>query len=396
MPDQSGFYKSDLKSMRTLTPKPMYHLCATLFTALLLWSSIVNLSAAENKIALNLEPTHENPRNSEGAFITLKSGRILFIYTQFRGGSNDDSPAHIVSIYSDDLGATWNQKPEVVIENRLNQNVMSVSLLRLRNGSIALFYLDKTSWQDCRAYVQFSTDEAQSWSKPQLVIAAPGYFVMNNDRVIQLSTGRLVAPVAFHRSRNTQDNGHAFDSRAIDFWYLSDDEGRTWRESDSWWALPVVSHSGLQEPGVVELANGEIFSWSRTDQGVQYSCTSTNNGKTWSAPAPSSLQSPTSPASLKRLPDSPDLLAIYNDHSGQFTFPNGKRTPLVAAISSDGGRSWPVRKIIEADPDGWYCYTAIHFTGDSVLLAYCAGDSKIGGLNRLRIRRLSLSWLREK
>jgi len=28
------------------------------------------------------------------------------------------------------------------------------------------------------------------------------------------------------------------------------------------------------------------------------------------------------------------------------------------------------------------------------LLAYCAGDSKIGGLNRLRLRRVSLQWLK--
>jgi hypothetical protein len=30
-----------------------------------------------------------------------------------------------------------------------------------------------------------------------------------------------------------------------------------------------------------------------------------------------------------------------------------------------------------------------------VLLAYCAGDSKIGGLNRLRIKRVPLKQLEE-
>ena len=103
---------------------------------------------------------------------------------------------------------------------------------------------------------------------------------------------------------------------------------------------------------------------------------------------------PVSPASIKRLPGSSDLLAVFNDHSGRFPFPKGKRSPLVAAISSDGGKPWPRRKLLEADLDGWYCYTAIHFTEDAALLAYCAGDPKVGHLNRLRLRRVSLAWVR--
>jgi sialidase-1 len=48
--------------------------------------------------------------------------------------------------------------------------------------------------------------------------------------------------------------------------------------------------------------------------------------------------------------------------------------------------------LIEADPTGWYCYTAIHFIDQGFLLAYCAGYPG-HGLDRLRIRRISLSWL---
>jgi hypothetical protein len=38
----------------------------------------------------------------------------------------------------------------------------------------------------------------------------------------------------------------------------------------------------------------------------------------------------------------------------------------------------------------------MHFAEDTVLLAYCAGDAKLGGLNRLRIRRVTLDWLRSE
>ncbi len=68
----------------------------------------------------------------------------------------------------------------------------------------------------------------------------------------------------------------------------------------------------------------------------------------------------------------------------------------MAAISSDSGKTWPRCKLLESAPDGWFCYTAMHFTEDAVLLAYCAGDSKVGGLNRLRIRRITLDWFRSE
>jgi hypothetical protein len=345
---------------------------------------------------LDIESSKENPRNSEGAFVALKSGRILFLYTQFHGGGADESPARIVSVCSDDAGQTWSREPRVVVENTGHQNVMSVSLLRLKSGGIGLFYLIKNSFHDCRPWMQLSTDEAETWSAPKLMVEAPGYFVLNNDRVIQLSTGRLIAPVGFHRAqRSNPHDAHSFDPRAIAFWYLSDDEGLTWREADDWWALPVASRNGLQEPGVVELAGGGVLSWARTDVGAQWGCVSTNAGRSWPPFAATSLKSPLSPASIKRLPGSADLLAVFNDHSGAFPFARGQRTPLVAAISSDGGATWPLRKVLEDDPKGQYCYTAIHFVDDAVLLGYLdfRGTSAQAS-NRLRIRRVSLPWLR--
>ena len=352
-------------------------------------------AAPESVITLNVEPTKENPRNSEGSFASLASGRSIFCYSQFYGGAADESPARIVKIQSDDQGRTWSE-PQVVVENTGGNNVMSVSLLRLASGKLAMFYCIKNSWIDCRPHMRVSTDDGTTWSDAKLTLSAPGYFVMNNDRVIQTSKGRLIMPLAFHRSRGTDPHtSKSWDARAITLWNISDDEGATWREAASWWAMPVKSASGLQEPGVVECPDGSIFSWSRTDQGGQYGFRSTDGGVTWTAPEPTELKSPNGPASIKRLPGSNDLLAIFNDHSGTFPFPPKKRNPFVAAISSDNGKTWPVRKLVESDPDGLYHYTAIHFVGDSVLLAYCAGDSKVGALNRLRMRRISLDWFRQ-
>lgn len=353
------------------------------------------VSSAESIVTLNVEPSKEHPRNSEGSFATLKSGRVIFVYSQFYGGAADESPARLVKIHSDDQGRTWSD-PVTVVENTGGNNVMSVSLLRLASGKLAMFYCLKNSWLDCRPHMRLSTDDGETWSDARLIQQAPGYFVLNNDRVIQTSKGRLIVPVAFHRSRGTDPHSsRSFDARAIAMWLYSDDEGATWTESSSWWAMPVHSGSGLQEPGVVECADGSIFSWCRTVNGGQWGFRSADAAKTFSPPEPTEMKSPNGPASIKRLPGSDDLLAIYNDHSGKFPFPPKKRNPFVAAISTDGGKTWPQRKLIESDPDGLYHYTAIHFIGDAMLIGYCAGDSKVGALNRLRIRRITLGWLRE-
>ncbi len=357
-------------------------------------SAAIGSEIPPGMVTLNLEPTQEHPRNSEGSFATLASGRIIFCYSQFYGGAADESPARIVRIHSDDEGRTWSA-PEIIVENTSGKNVMSVSLLRLASGKLAMFYCVKNSWLDCRPHLRLSGDDGATWTEAQRILEAPGYFVLNNDRVIQTRQGRLIVPLAFHRSRGGDPHSSkSFDARAIAMWLYSDDEGTTWTESSSWWAMPVRSGSGLQEPGVVELVDDSIFSWCRTDQGGQYGFRSTDAAKAFSPPEPTEMKSPNGPASIKRLPGSSDLLAVYNDHSGKFPFPAKKRNPFVAAISSDGGKTWPRRQLIESDPEGLYHYTAIHFTRDAVLLGYCAGDSKVGALNRLRIRRIDLDWFR--
>ncbi|MBA7571657.1 hypothetical protein ES708_13423 [subsurface metagenome] len=95
------------------------------------------------EITLRLEPQQGNPRNSEGDFIQLKDGRILFIYTHFTGGSGDHACAYLAGRYSSDGGKTWTKEDVIILPNEGGMNIMSVSLLRLNNGELALFYLRK-------------------------------------------------------------------------------------------------------------------------------------------------------------------------------------------------------------------------------------------------------------
>lgn len=90
----------------------------------------------------DLEPSPAHPRSTEGSYVTLRSGRILFAYSRFSGGRSDYDRSEIVEIHSDDQGRTWSA-PRVVVPTGDYTNVMSVSFLRLASGRIARFHLVK-------------------------------------------------------------------------------------------------------------------------------------------------------------------------------------------------------------------------------------------------------------
>jgi Neuraminidase (sialidase) len=344
-----------------------------------------NLSAAPpNFQKLNMErhltlaPQPCNPRNSEGDFIQLKDGRWLFVYTHFTGGAKDHSTALLASRESSDGGKSWSDKDQIVLPNEGGFNVMSVSLLRLKSGQIALFYLRKNSLQDCRPMMRLSGDEAKTWSSPiECITDEVGYYVLNNSRVIQLSGGRLVMPTALH----VFDRGRLQPGRIIV--YLSDDAGNTWRRSRSVLDRDASgARINLMEPGVVEVSTNHILMVIRTELGCQYYSESNDQGETWTTPYASKLLSPEAPATLARIPSTGDLLVVWNNHEGQPEAYRRRqppiRTPLGAAISRDGGKTWGMHKLIEAESGHGYCYTAIAFSGERVLLGFCAHASSYG------------------
>lgn len=341
---------------------------------------------------LVLAPSPGNPRNSEGDFIRLQDGRLLFIYTHFTGGAGDEAAAHLASRSSSNGGKTWTDKDEVVVKQEGKQNVMSVSLLRLRDGRIGLFYLVKNSNADCRAYLRASQDEAKTWSEPALCMPDAGYFVVNNGRVVELKSGRLIIPAARHDWANDKPASH----RGVAVCFYSDDAGKTWQRSKSELEAPPASRSGLQEPVVVELTDGRLMMLCRTDQGSQFRSYSEDGGVTWSEAQPTDIKSPLSPASIKRMPKTGDLLMVWNDHIDVAPALRGKRTPLTVAISRDEGKTWEKRKTLYDDPAGWYCYTAIAFTDDDrVLLGHCAGQQAKGssGLPTTVVTTFDVEWL---
>jgi len=340
-------------------------------------------------LTLSLTPGYNNPRNSEGDFMTLKDGRLLFVYSHFTGESaSDDGPAYLAARFSSDSGRTWTKTDIPVARNNEGGiNVMSVSLIRLNNQKIALFYVRKNSATDSKPMLRLSSDEGQTWSEPiSCINDQRGYFTINNNRVIQLKSGRILLPVAYFKDPLTV----TWHNIGVLTTYYSDDNGLTWKSGSS---VPNPEKAITQEPGVIELKD-RIMMYSRTTSNTQYTSISKDRGQTWTPARASKIKSPLSSASIVRIPATGDLLMLWNNNGGDNPSILGKRTPFNLAISKDEGETWEHYKTLENNPDGWYCYTAVHFIGNYILLAHTAGNSATGKvLSTTNITRLTLDWV---
>ena len=130
----------------------------------------------------------------------------------------------------------------------------------------------------------------------------------------------------------------------------------------------------------------------RTQLGRIWYCHSSDGGDTWTEAVPWTMAAPEAPSTLARTPDRSEFLLIYNPTVRLGTGHSGPRTPLVAALSTDEGRTWSQPKAIESDLSAHYAYTSIRFHKDRALLTYYVAR---GGLLSLKFKSIPLAWFRE-
>jgi len=355
--------------------------------ALLTLAQPAPLSPRASISSLLFPATAEHPRYTEGSAIELQDGALLLAATEFSGSSSDFARARIVARTSHDGGRTWD--PARVLQESTGQmNVMSVTLRRLSApappGTIALFYLEKNDFNNLHVLVRLSHDEGRSFGEPIRVTTEPGYHVLNNDRVTQLSSGRLLVPVA--TTADVQKVNHF-----VSLCWISDDGGQTWRKGTGQVDLP---QRGAMEPEVIELADGRVLMIIRTQLGHIATAYSADGGDHWSEPSRLEVRAPEAPATLRRIPSTGDLLLIWNNTFEPGAGHGGRRTPLTAAVSSDEGKTWRHVQDLEADPQRTYAYTSVLFTQGRAVLSYWESEP---GTDRLstRFRSLPLSWFYE-
>jgi sialidase-1 len=343
---------------------------------------VLCMQGPESFSVMLADATADYPRNSEGDIIALRDGHLLACWSRFYGGAADNAQAHIAARVSSDGGRTWGE-PFVLQENVGDENVMSGSFLRERESrDILLFYGVKNSTTDMKFHCRRSADEGQSWGEPVVVTASDVYHVMNNARVIQLSSGRILAPVEW-----TPEVWSAREHIRTVMFY-SDDGGRSWARAPGEVDVPK---RGAMEPGVVELRDGRLLQIIRTQLGQVYKSYSSDGGLTWGEPEPLGVAAPEAPSTIERIPTTGHLVLFYNPTVDLNADHCGTRCPLSVAISRDEGMTWEHTADLETDCTHTYAYLSCTFIGDRALLTYyVSGFPLPGGVTGLSQTLVSL------
>jgi len=324
-------------------------------------------------------------RQTEASIVPFDDGRLFLAYTDYYDGDfHDGGPARIMAKWSEDEGENWSA-PFLVQDNIGKLNVMEANLLRLPSGRVLLSFLQKDSegYGDTaggllHAMLIHSDDECRTWSDISQITEGDAYWCGTNDRFVRLSTGRILLPIGeFHSGCHV---------------WLSDDDGATWRKGKQ--GLHPPEGQRYAEPTVVELADGTVAMFIRTDLGRIHIAHSQDGGDTWVMHNEEGPCSTYSPCMVKRVPESDDLLLIWNNHH--------RRTNLSTAISRDHGETWSNFRILEEEED-WplfrsHTYPTLAFLNDNAHITYWETHrhSQNQRLFHLVYRRLPISWFYEE
>ena len=159
-------------------------------------------------------------------------------------------------------------------------------------------------------------------------------------------------------------------------------------------SIPDTTDIVTQEPGLIEMSDGDVMMYIRTNGDFSCCLIHRTRGKRGVTLKQAIYPPLYLPLPLKRF-GTGDWLLVWNNNDGSNPEIKDKRTPLTMAISKDEGKTWEKIKNIHDDPDGWYCYIAIHFVdNDNALLGYCAGSqSRNTHLSVSNITLLTKEWM---
>lgn len=347
------------------------------------WSAVV--AVAEEAV---FEDVHAAPlptkeygyRGMPGGMVELNDGRVLLAYTRYT--EQGEADGSVAARYSADRGHTWGNEFTLVDapKVRAGDRYCHPSLLRLPNGQLLLSYIYGSGATPLfgHNYYRRSADDGTTWGDQLILCPHAGYNIMHNDKLVLLSTGRIVAPIERQEIDAGDDHGGY-----VSYTVYSDDNGYSWRESrNTVNTLPVEA----QEPHVVELKDGRLLMLMRTYSGYVTRAYSEDKGESWSkGEAVPELKLPPNSSALcvKRIPSTGDLLLLRC--TGGPTEPPRRRTPFASVVSKDDGLTWTNERVIAGDPENDYGYPGLLFVDDMALVCFHARDG-------LHVARIQIPW----
>lgn len=342
-----------------------------------------DIPGIEKKILI--QATDVAPKNGEATSVILSNGDILLLWSEFlntdllseherppaspqrRDASSDDGYARISGVVSSNGGETWSA-PRVIVDDRdAGVNCMSPGLTRLADGRLLLAYSWRNSGNHAKGksgeaakMVRISGDNGLTWSTRKRITPDDGkYHTGCHHRALTLASGRVVVQCHTIFPALTKQMGNYVVSSA--------DNGDTWQRSE---VLTEKKLNCLEEGSIVERADGTLLMLMRSLRGQSFYTESDDEGLTWSEPYPSGIVTPAAPSLLVRIPDSSDLLLVWNSNFNPDETLLGLRCPLLCAVSLDGGRSWGLPKALETDTAYWWEYPSLIFHKGHALVHY--------------------------
>jgi hypothetical protein len=303
----------------------------------------------------------------------LKDGRLLLAYTSYT------PDGHLRGRYSNDQGKTWTAEFTLLAKPAEGEEAYygHPSFLRLDNGQLLMsyIYVSGSMPRYGQAYYRRSNDEAKTWSEQFVVTPNQGYNLLHNDKLIQLSSGRIIAPIEMELREEGGDH-RGF----VSYVSYSDDNARSWWQSKN---LVNVLPVEAQEPHVVELKDGRLMMLCRTYSGYVVRSYSDDQGASWSPGEHLknlSLPPNSSALNVKRIPSTGDLLLLRCSGGVE-----RRRTPFVSAISKDEGQTWTDERVILGDSNDDYGYPSILFLDDKAIISFHRRDG-------LYVARIPIDW----
>lgn len=280
------------------------------------------------------------PQLPQGPFVRLGDDRIMTV-----------DATHVLT--SADQGKTWQQGSSLFEDPDAYRVRPERALLRSREGVVLLFFLNEAekhyAWDrktntplpgmTLPTYCLRSEDDGKTWSAP--ILLYDGWCGALRD-AIQTQAGTIVVP---GQELLMKEGRHCTRP------YYSLDLGRTWHTCEVLDIGGRGDHAGAIEPTLIQLRNGHIRMLIRSYHGHFYESWSTDDGRTWSDPEPSSIQASGAPGILTRLQDG-DLVLIWNRLYLSGTTTKQHRTELSIAFSADDGVTWSDPVVLATNADG--------------------------------------------
>jgi predicted neuraminidase len=231
---------------------------------------------------------------------------------------------------------TWDD-PVVVADTPLRSDGNTVVWQAPDTDRVWLFYLTRygDTWSESRTKFKFSDDAGHTWSDPDTLQCELGTMVQGMP--IVLSDGKYLVPVYHETGHDREIVGPDTTS----FFLRLDPKTGEFEETSR-----IRSEQGNLQAAVVELdEEGNLLAYMRRGggygpdtHGYIVKSESRDFGRTWTPGEDTDFPNPNAAVSLIKL-QSGNLLLVYNDSMAD-------RTPLVAAISTDNGETWPHRSVL--------------------------------------------------